>query len=229
MDPPDYHTVADLKDQPRYRRAFEEKVANIDWESSFAGWRHGPFAWSGLSWEGLEKRHLLSMWSYVECGDFDGLEAAYRADCRKHAGEATTTAIAALRFDRYQRDAEAGLRCAVAAVGRHAEATSIYLRVKSDWSSEFHVAEDPVVEPFEPREESSYTGPLEEFEGPDVDGAAALYNQLHDEKLQDPGGAKHYLAARVVSAFGRVAAATPSPVPVYVSVLSAVFRVSSAG
>ena len=226
VNPPDYHAVAELKDLPEYRRAFEEKVANIDWESSFAGWRHGPFAWSGLSWEGLERRHLFAMWPYVERGDFDGLEATYRADCQKYAGEEVTAAIDGLPLDRFQRALAGGLLQAVTAVGRPPAATSIYLTDNSYWATSFRVLNEPVPEPFEPFEKRSYSGPMTEFEGPKVAGAADLKDRLGAAGRLDPGGAKHYLAARVVAAFGRVAAATPSPVPVYISILSTVFRMS---
>jgi uncharacterized protein (TIGR02996 family) len=229
VNPPDYHTVADIKDLPDYRRAFEEKVANIDWDLWYVRWDNGPVGWSGLSWAGLEERHLFAMWPYVERGDFDGLEAAYRADCLRYAGEKLTAALDGVRLDRYQRDLEAGLRQAVAAAGQHPGATSIYLRVDSYWGGEFHVAEAPVAEPFEPRREDSYPGPVAEFPGPEVPGAADLRDRLEATGRLDPGAAEHYLAARVVAAFGRVATATPSPVPVYVSVLRTVYRVRGGG
>lgn len=75
----------------------------------------------------------------------------------------------------------------------------------------------------------SYDGPVAEFEGPEVPGAAEIKDRLESAGPLDPGAARHYLAARVVAAFSRVAAATPSPVPVYINLLHTVFRVSRGG
>src|SRR5262249_45254570 len=148
--------------------------------------------------------------------DYDGLEAAFRADCCKYAGEEAAGAVDALQFDRYQEELHAGLKRAIAASGRHRGATSIYLRIRPDlrWKGEYHVSGEPVREPFSPYASYSYGGPLGRYEAPAFPEAAEVRDHYPASGPLDPGGVQHFLLARTVAAFGRCVARSGAPVPV---------------
>jgi uncharacterized protein (TIGR02996 family) len=226
VNPPSLRTVAEIRNLPAYRSAFEQKVARVDWETEFVDPWNSDLCWQGLSWEGLCRHHLFSMWPYVERRDYDGLEAAYRADCRKYAGEEAAAAVEALPFHRYQKDLQAGLKRAIAGIGRHRGATALYLRIRPDlqWDAEYHVSGEPVSEPFTPHEEYGYRGPLEEFDAPSFAAAAEVRDRYRASGPLDPGGVRHYLLARTVAAFGRCVARARAKVPVFFSCVRAVFR-----
>ncbi len=226
VNPPSYRTVAELRNLPAYRQAFEQKVGIVDWDTEFISPWQGNTSWKGLSWDGLRQQHLFSMWQYVRRRDYEGLEAAFRKDCCKYAGEAAAKAIDDLLFHRYQTALAAGLQEAIGASARHSDATSIYLRIRPDlqWDGEYHVSTQSMKEPFEPHQESSYGGPLEEHEAPSFPEAAEVRARFSERKPLDPGGALHYLLARTVAAFGRCVSQNEVPVPVFFSCMYAVFR-----
>jgi uncharacterized protein (TIGR02996 family) len=225
--PPSLLTVAEIHNLPKYRQGFEKRVANIDWGTQFISPYDGNAYWQGLSWSGLRQAHLFAMWSFVQKKDYDGLEAAYRADCVKFAGQAAAKAVDALPFEKYQKSLAAGLKQAITSSSRRA-ARAIYLRIRPDlqWDGEYHVCGEPLEEPFEPREEYSYTGPLREFKGPSFKEAAEVRQKYHATKPLDPGAAQHYLLARTVAAFGRCLAKHKAPVPVFFSCMYALFRMT---
>jgi hypothetical protein len=226
VNPPSVMTVAEIRNLPAYRRAFEQKNAHIDWDTEFVDPWNSELCWRGLSWDGLRRQHLFSMWPYIQRRDYDGLEAAFRADCRRHAGEAATAAVDALPFDRYEKDLQAGLKRAVTASGRRNEAKAIYLRIRPDlqWDGSFHVSGEQEKKSFTPREEHSYSGPLAEETAPSFPKAASVRESYPATGPLDPGGVQHYLLARTVAAFGRCVARTEVPVPVFFSCMYAVFR-----
>ncbi|HEY8504323.1 MAG TPA: hypothetical protein VIL46_07050, partial [Gemmataceae bacterium] len=225
VNPPDSLTVAEIRDLPAYRQAFEQKVAAIDWDTRFITLWDGNASWQGLSWDGLRRQHLFSMWPYVRRRDYDGLEAAYRADCRKYAGDAAAEAIDVLPFHRYQQELAPGLSQAIEAVEGRPEATSIYLRIRPDlrWDGEYHVSGEPVPEPFEPHEDYGFSRALC-FGAPSFPEAAEVRDRFPERKPLDPGSVLHYLLARTVAAFGRCVARSEPPVPVFFSCGYAVFR-----
>jgi hypothetical protein len=227
VNPPNVYTVAEIQSLPKYRKAFDKLVPNIDWESQFVTPWDGNAGWQGLSWSRLRRRHLFAMWPFVQKRDYEGLESAYRADCAAFAGEKAAKAIEELRFDIYQKSLAAGLKWALARAARR-DATAIYLRIRPDlqWNGEFHVAGDEQVELFEPREEYSYTGPLAERDGPSFPEAAEARRKYHTDNPLDPGAAQHYLLARTVAALGRALAKQKAPVPVFFSCMYAVFRMT---
>jgi uncharacterized protein (TIGR02996 family) len=226
VNPPSSMTVAEIENLPAYRHAFEEKVAVIDWQTKFITPWDGNAGWQGLSWDGLRRQHLFSMWPYIQRRDYDGLEAAFRLDCCKYAGEEAARAIDALPFARYQKDLQSGLELAIAASGSEEGATSIYLRIRPDlqWDGQYHLSGEAVSEPFAPREEFSYGNLLADFDAPSFPEAAGVCDQYSTQKPLDPGGVSHYLLARTLAAFGRCVARKKSPVPVFFSCMYAVFR-----
>jgi uncharacterized protein (TIGR02996 family) len=57
VKPPDFFlTVAKLKDLPAYRKAFEERVATVDWQTEFIGPWDGNTCWRGLNWRDRPRR-----------------------------------------------------------------------------------------------------------------------------------------------------------------------------
>jgi uncharacterized protein (TIGR02996 family) len=227
VNPPSFLTVAEIRNLPAYRAAFEQRVPVVDWDTFWGG---GTY-WRGLSWEGLQQQHLFSMWAYIRRQDYTGLEAAFRADCCKYASEAAAAAIDDLPFKRYQKDLAAGLKQAIAASASTPGATSIYLRIRPDlrWDAEYHVSGEAVREPFEPYESYSYVGPLANFAAPSFPEAAKVRDRFSEWKPLDPGGVRHYLLARTVAAFGRCVARNKAPVPVIFDCMYAVFRLYSPG
>jgi hypothetical protein len=183
--------------------------------------------WRGQSWEGLRQRHLFAMWPYVQRGDFDALEAAYREDCRKFAGAEAAAAIDAVPFGRWERELRSGLLQAISAAVQDAAATSVFLRLRTDlgWSGEYHVSGVEQCEPFAPYSSGSYIGPLASFKAPALPEAGQARQQYQPTGPLDPGGAAHYLLARTVAAFGRCVG-TSSPVPVFIDFISAAFRMA---
>jgi hypothetical protein len=226
VNPPSRLTVAQLHDLPEYRQAFEQRVPVVDWES----WNLSPYtgtaSWRGLSWDGLRRQHLFSMWPFVRRGDFDGLEAAFRKDCCKYAGEAAAEAADALPFDRYQAALAAGLARAVEMSAPHGGPESIFLRVRPDlnWDAAYHVTNEAPREPFEPHESGSYNSPLESVAAPPFPEAAAVRDRFPAKQPTDPGGLHHYLIARTVAALGRCVVRASPPVPVFFDCVGAVFR-----
>ena len=222
------NSIADLQGLPKYRQAFERLVPKIDWDTEYLTPWDKNASWKGLSWDGLKQRHLFAMWPFVQKMDYDGLEAAFRADCVKCAGETAAKAIDAVNFKRYQTALAAGLKQAIGSSARRRQANAIYLRIRPDmqWNGEYHVTTDNnATGPFEPHESFSY-GSLQEFEAPSFPDAATARDQFPATKQLDPGGAYHYLLARTVAAFGRCLARNKAPVAVFFSCMYAVFRMS---
>jgi uncharacterized protein (TIGR02996 family) len=226
VNPPSILTVAELRNLPAYRQAFEHRVAVVDWDTEFPTRWFEAASSQGLSWAGLRRQHLFSMWSNIRRRDYDGLESAFRADCCRYAGATAAEAIDALPFARYQTELATGLNQAIEATSRFPDATAIYLRIRTDiqWRGEYHVSNARSQEPFEPHEEYSYTGPLAQFGAPSFPEAAEVRTRFSVTKPLDPGGASHYLLARTVAAFGRCVARRRTPVPVFFSCIHAVFR-----
>ncbi len=225
VNPPSVMTVAEIHELPVYRQAFEQKVAGVDWETEWITPWDGDSCWRGLSWDGLRQQHLFSMWPCVQRRDYDGLEAAFRVDCCKYAGEEAAAAVDAVPFPRYEMELEAGLKQAVAASGSPG-AASVYLRIRPDlqWNGEYHVSREPLREPFSPYETYSYAGPLAKFKAPSLPEAAGVRDRHPARGLLDPGGVYHYLLARTVAAFGRSVARSAATVPIFFSCMYAVFR-----
>ena len=66
VNPPSILTVAELRNLPEYRQAFEQQVTVVDWESEFLHPFDGTASWQGLSWEYLRQQHfLVSMRRFV--------------------------------------------------------------------------------------------------------------------------------------------------------------------
>jgi uncharacterized protein (TIGR02996 family) len=222
---PDFHyTVAELKDLPAYRKAFEDRIAEVDWETEFISPWDGNTCWTGFSWKDRPRRHLYGMNRFVLAQDYAGLEAEYRRLCEELSGELLTREIDELPFDRYAKKLHKGYKRAVtglaAKLGR-----CIFLRLRPDieWQGKFHVqANDPGIK--EPCEEFSYEGPKAEFAGPSFPEAARIYAQRPIFEGTQPSGAALYLLARTIAAFGRCVSAFSDPAPVYFSCMYAVFR-----
>src|SRR5262249_28319589 len=147
------------------------RAAGLGWEVSARAYRRGfiECVETGLERPAGEilallrnRQHLFSMWPYVQRRDYDALEAAFREDCRKHAGDAGVKASDELPFARYREALAAGLRQAAASCAVHGDARSIYLRIRPDleWGGHFHVSDVPAPEPFKPHDEYSYGGQL---------------------------------------------------------------------
>ena len=66
VNTPSVMTVAEIRNLPVYREAFEDTVANVDWTTEFADPWSSDRYWTGFSWGGLRRQHLFSMWPYVE-------------------------------------------------------------------------------------------------------------------------------------------------------------------
>jgi uncharacterized protein (TIGR02996 family) len=212
--------VGYLGEMPQWRARLQRCAARVDFE-----WG-GVLTWRGQSWAGLRQRHLFAMWPYVQRGDLDALEAAYREDCRKFAGEEAAAAIDAVPFGRWERELRPGLQQAIATAGQESAATSIFLRLRTDirWWGEYHVSGEALREPFVPYSSGGYSGPLASFGSPELPEAGRVDRRLLGPL--DPGGAAHYLLARTVAAFARCVRTMPSPVPVFLDLMSAVFRMA---
>jgi uncharacterized protein (TIGR02996 family) len=228
--PPGRGTIAQLRDLPDYRQAFEQKVANVDWDTQWVTPHDGTTCWHGLSWHSLGQQHLFSVWPYVQRRDYDGLEAAFRADCCKYAGDEAADAIDALLFNHYQKMLGDRLKQAIDGA-RQEGVTSIYLRIRPDlnWNGEYHLSTEPVPEPFTPHACYSYRGALRESKAPSFPEAGQLRDKYPKRNLLDPGGAYHYLLARTVAAFGRAIGRSKSPVPIFFDCVDAVFRMHPGG
>jgi uncharacterized protein (TIGR02996 family) len=226
VHPPSMMTVAELRNLPAYRQAFEQKVRTVDWDTEFNTPWFGNNSWESFSWAGLQQQHLFSMWQYVRRRDYDGLEAAFRKDCCRYASEAAAIAVDDLPFHRYQTALSAGLQQAVTTSTQHSDATSIYLRIRPDlrWEGKYHVSNETGQEPFEPHEERWYCGPLAEHGAPSFPEAAEVRTRFSERRQLDPGGVLHYLLARTVAAFGRCVSQNGVRVPVFISCMDAVFR-----
>jgi uncharacterized protein (TIGR02996 family) len=225
VNPPSMMTVAEIQNLPEYRLAFEQKAATVDWETEFITPWDGNAGWTGISWSGLTQQHLFSMWPFVQRRDYDGLEAAFRVDCRKYAGEEAAAAIDELPLEKYEKDLQAGLRQAIAASDQPG-ATSIHLRIRPDlqWNGEYHVSAEPPREPFSPYASYSYGGILARYNAPSLPEAAKVRDRYPARGPLDPGGVYHYLLARTVAAFGRCVARNEAPVPVFFDCMYIVLR-----
>ena len=53
-----FYTVAELKDLPAYRNAFEERVGRVDWQTEFISPWDGNTCWHGLTWQDRPRRLL---------------------------------------------------------------------------------------------------------------------------------------------------------------------------
>jgi uncharacterized protein (TIGR02996 family) len=213
----------DLEERRKYRRGFKAAGVKVDWVSDFVDpWNGG--VWSGHTWEDLRRRHLQGMNPYLQARDYAGLEAAYREECRKFAGEEPVAMIDALPFGKFESDLAPGLREAAAAIG---EAKALYLEVEAYQTLKGRyrlTGEDPGdrLEPYE-----TYFGlrnPLGEFSGAEMAGVETLVRWQAQTAL-DPGAVAHYLMARTLAAFGRCLRRQPVvPIPVLLRWSRVVFR-----
>src|SRR5262249_45263210 len=151
-----------LEKMPEYRKAFEERVATLDWRTEFISPWDGNTCWRGQTWQDRPRRLLYGMDRFVRAQDYTALEAEYRQLCLKHAGEHLTKQIDELPFDRYEQELHEGLQKAVVGLAS-TRGRSLFLRLRPDieWEGNFHVqAKDPKIT--EPLEEFSYEGPVAE-------------------------------------------------------------------
>ena len=227
--PPDNLSVALIAELPKYRRALERTTTKVDWTTELQLPYFDTVSWKGISWKDLRRQHLFAMWPLIEKKDYGGLEAAYRADCRKYAGEEAAQAIEALPFKEYENKLEDGLKKAIAR-GRDRGVTSIFFRFSGGdaWYSEYHVSGQTIEEKFEPHDEHAYAGPMVKIDGPQFLAAAALSEKYELRSVLDPDSADHFLLARTIAAFGRCVAKHKSPVPIFFSNHRAVFLIQDA-
>src|SRR5262249_14766365 len=131
-------------------------------------------------------------------------------------------------FARYEHGLDAGLRQALEAAGQYEEATSVWLRIRPDldWNGEYNISSEPVAAQFEPYYEGSYSGTLVELSAPSFPEAAPAADQYRGHSPLDPRSAWHYLMARTTAAFGRCVGRYSPTLPVFLSLLWAVFRIS---
>jgi uncharacterized protein (TIGR02996 family) len=215
-----------LHDLPEYADAFSARVAAIDWDTDFVGPGSGA-SWSGLSWEARRRNRLFAMDHYVRAQDYDELEAEYRRECLLNGGVVVAEAIGALPFTQYQHQLGAALDTAIAHLDR-AGAQALFLRIRPDvgWRGEFHLQAEPPPDTAEPYEEYSYTSPRVQVPAPGFPAAAAIYAEHPLSGAIQPSGPALYLIARTVAAFGRCLQARHLAVPVWLSCVWAVFRMS---
>lgn len=226
VNPPSTLTVAEIANLPEYHGAFDSLAAEVDWESVFFNPHHGPGTWTGQSWEGLRQAHLFGAWPFVRDGDLAGLEAAFRADCARHAGEETAYAIEAVPTGHYETELVPALRTALAAADGSG-AAALYLL---HWgglteAARFHATREAEPEPFVPHRGGSVSNTLAESPGPAFHEADTVRDRLADASLLDPSSARHYLVARLTAAVCRCATAVRPRLPVYLDAGGALLRV----
>ena len=220
VNPGDRLTVAEVHDLPAYRAAFEALTPGVDWDTEFADPWNADRCWRGQSWDGLADAHLFAMEPFVTRGDYAGLEAKYRADCVRFAGDEAAAAVDALPFARYEADLRPALAAALRAAADRADAAAVYLSLRADlpsWHAEFFVSPEPPPDPFVPHRMNSYSGRLDRLPAPGFPEAAAVRGRFHPASPLDPGGVRHCLFARAVAALGRAATGTAPAVPVVIS------------
>jgi uncharacterized protein (TIGR02996 family) len=206
-----------------YRRWLREAGVRVSWSPYLRG-PHNGGSWKGYSWARREQQHLFAMNPFIQAGDYDGLEAAYREDCSKYAGEEAARAVAALPFERSEESLHAGLRWAVAQAEPHG-ARAIFLRTTPgrEWPGEFHLDPDDPGEST-PRTDFRPAEPLARLEGPTFPEAWELFLRRPRTGVLDPNSFEHYLWARTAAAFGRCVRQYRPPVPVFFSCFYAAFR-----
>src|SRR5262249_49147281 len=98
-----------LAETADYRAAFDASPVRIDWDT---GWVRPEIAgcWRGHTWEDLRTREEVNFDRFLRARDFDGLEAYFRALCRRFRGEALTDQIGAVPFEGYTAGVENTLR-----------------------------------------------------------------------------------------------------------------------
>jgi hypothetical protein len=214
----------ELSSVPRYGLGLQEAGVRVEWSSEFSGPRNGG-SWKGYSWAGRRQQHLFAMNRFLRAGDYDGLEAEYREDCRKYAGDAVTAAVAALPLEPYEASLHAGMRWAVAEA-QSRQARAIFLRMRSDrnWASEFHLDPDVPADSPEPHTSFRPSEPLARFQGPGLPAAGELFLRGSRTGPLDPDALRHYLWARTVAALGRCVRQYRPSVPVCFCCQCAVFR-----
>jgi uncharacterized protein (TIGR02996 family) len=219
-----FYTVAELKDLPPYRKAFEKRVSRVDWDTEFISPWDGTTCWHGLTWKDRPRRLLYGMERFLRTQDYAGLEAEYRRLCEKLAGEQVARAIDELLFNRYEKSLQLGFRKAVSSFApKHGRCIFLRLRPDIEWEGKFHVqARDPGLD--EPREEFSYEGPVTEYPAGRFPEAARFYAEHPLYSGTKPSGPALYVLAKTVAAFGRCLSAYSDLPPVYFSCMYAVFR-----
>jgi uncharacterized protein (TIGR02996 family) len=224
VQPSSIRTLAKLEQLPPYRKAFEQRVGTVDWHTAFISPWDGNTCWRGLTWRDRPRRLLFGMNRFVRAGDYTGLEAEYRRQCAKLAGDRLTAEIDELPFNRYKEELHEGFQRAVANLSEN-RGRAIFLRLRPDirWKGEFHVQARDYPKMEEPHEEPSYEGPVAEFPGPGFPEAARIYTQYPLYAGIQPSGPALYLLARTIAAFGRCLSLYDVPAPVYFSCMYVVF------
>lgn len=226
--------VGYVSEMPQWRAAFEQRVAEVDWESRFIDpWNGG--VWRGISWGDRKKQLLFGMHSFVCENDYDGLEQRYREVCEKLAGTERAERINELPFDAWHAQIRESL-VDVLAVAEKRSSDTVFLRIRPDidWGGEFGVYDkyspsEFVPEPVDtskPFEEFSYSSPNASTNAPSFEAAAELFKDAPLTSGTGPSGTALYLIARSVSAFGRCLSESDVCPDVYFSCMWAVFRMT---
>lgn len=221
-------------EMPRWRDQFEQRVANIDWESRFIDpWNGG--VWRGLSWSDRKKQFLFAMHPFIRDGDYDGLERRYRDLCEELSGKEATERVDKLDFDTWQAQIEASLPKVLSIAHKRASDT-VFLRIRPDldWSGAFGIHDKyspselspKPIDPSKPFEEYSYSPPNAYLAAPSFASAAEVFKESPIPTVTGTSGPAVYLLARSVSAFGRCLAEFDVRQHVYFSCIWAVFRMT---
>ena len=126
-----YYTVAQLKDLPAYRKAFEKRVDQVDWDTEYVTPWDGNTCWHGLTWQDRPRRLLFGMDRFVRSQDYAGLETEYRELCRKLDGDDAARRIDKLPFARYEKALAGGFDKTLVAFDASG-GQCIYLRLRPD-------------------------------------------------------------------------------------------------
>ncbi len=113
---PDFFFVAEIKNLPTYRQAFEKRVGQVDWLTEFIGPWDGNTCWHGQTWKDRPRRLLFEMNNFVRTQDYEGLERKYRRLCENLAGDQFTRTIDELPFELYEKSLQEGFKKAVGAL-----------------------------------------------------------------------------------------------------------------
>jgi len=224
--------VGHLGEMSRWRTAFEQRVADIDWDMRFIDpWSDG--CWEGISWKGRRRRFLFGMSEFVRQRDYDGLESRYRDLCRELSDAKITQQIEQLSFEVWERQVCGVLRELIDTANDRSSDT-IFLRIRPDldWGGALgiHDAYEPSnytsepVNPDEPFEEFSYSPPEVDRPTPPFEEASKIFQEHPLNASTSPSGPALYLIARTVASFGKCLNQFDISQRVYFSCMWAVFQ-----
>ncbi|HEY1068224.1 MAG TPA: hypothetical protein VGE52_19020, partial [Pirellulales bacterium] len=209
-NPPSHTLVDELAEFPELRRAFEQRVVQIEWDTETAGpWNKGT-CWSGHSWVEMSRRHLLSMGRYTQRRDFAGLEAAFRQDCVYYAGEAVAQAIDALPIAEFESKVRNALYAMLPICDEFEPTVSVHFRVRPEQIGppEFCFVCSRENVSFSDGGNDEHDGSGATLDDLTFAEAESLYERYLPVESFDSGGATHYLYARLVAAAARASAET---------------------